>query len=77
MLLTQKEAFFLFKNLQYQLIYERYEKSALAGSEKAWTTYMQSTAELDYIYGDDHEELSPEEIERSILDGRITEHSIC
>lgn len=68
--LTQREAFSLFKNIQYLEARERYEKTALAGGKSARSDYEMQIAELDLIYypEPDAEFLSIEEIERGILE---------
>ena len=69
--MTPKGAYFLFKNLQYQMVAERFEKRNLAGDKEAEVGYKKSIAELDYVYGPPADFIDTEEIERSIMNAKV------
>lgn len=73
--LTLSGAYFLYKNLQYQLANEAFERAHLAGSSNAKLVHCRAIAELDYIYGKADSLPTPEEIERSIQDGNLEQYS--
>lgn len=71
--LTQREAFLLYKRLQYQEALEIYNKSMLAGlgKKEAERDYNKKVATLDLRYYEEEEmTISKSEIERIIIDAK-------